>query len=72
MKMLSISKKIVLGFFLILAISVSIMGLFAYQANDNRNILEFLRGDYTTVMTYSQELNGRVVVIFGRQVYDKL
>ena len=63
MKMLSISKKIVLGFFLILAISVSIMGLFAYQANDNRNILEFLRGDYTTVMTYSQELNGRVVVI---------
>lgn len=61
MKVLSISKKIILGFVLILVISVSMISLCIFQVNDSKVFLDYLKGNYTQVMLDSQELVSEVV-----------
>jgi len=55
-KMLSISKKILAGFLFILAIFIAVSVLAGYNMLQLREIVDYLKGNYTTTMTKSLEL----------------
>lgn len=60
MSMLSISKKILLGFIFILVICVGVSVLAGYNMLKLREVIDYLKGNYTTVMLDAQELMANV------------
>ena len=56
MKMLSISKKILAGFLFILAIFIAVSALAGYNMLALREMVDYLKGNYTSAMLNSQEL----------------
>ncbi|OGK04907.1 MAG: hypothetical protein A2W80_10030 [Candidatus Riflebacteria bacterium GWC2_50_8] len=56
MKMLSISKKLLAGFLFILTIFLAVSALAGYNMLQLRQMVDFLKGNYTSAMLSSQEL----------------
>lgn len=60
MSMLSISKKIFLGFVFILIICIGVSVLAGYNMVKLRDIVDYLKGNHTTVMLNAQELMANI------------
>jgi len=58
--MLSISKKIFSGFIFILVICIGVSALAGYNMIKMRDIIDFLRGNHTTIMLHAQDLMSNV------------
>jgi len=58
--MLSISKKIFSGFGFVLLICIGVSGLAGYNMLKLRDMIDYLKGNYTTAMLNSQELMANV------------
>lgn len=60
MKMLSISKKILSGFVLVLGLSMLLAGCAMFYMFKLREHIDFLKGNYTTAMLNAQELIAQI------------